>query len=59
MALPQNGTDNSVLMRHPDRRISPMLQWNSKTAVFVIVALLIALSAFLGSVHLHALNIIW
>lgn len=36
-------------MRHLSRRDDTMLQWNTKTTVVVLVALLIALAALVGN----------
>jgi hypothetical protein len=36
-----------------------MLQWNSKTTAVVMIALLVALAAFLGNFTWHAFNFTW
>jgi hypothetical protein len=36
-----------------------MLQWNSKLTLLVVLALLVAISAFGGMLHGHAYNFTW
>ena len=46
-------------MRHLSRRDGLMLQWNTKTALVVMVALLIALSALVGNFTWEFTNFTW
>ena len=45
-------------MRHLYRRNS-MLQWNSKTTAVVMIALLVALAAFVGNFTWALFNFTW
>ena len=45
-------------MRHPVRR-TLMLQWNSKTTALVMIALLVALAAFVGNFTWGFFNFTW
>ena len=46
------------VMRHPSGR-KHMLQWNTKLTFVVLVALLVALAAFVGNFSWTLLNFSW
>jgi hypothetical protein len=46
-------------MRHSLRRITNMLQWNTKFTMVAVLALLVAVSAFGGIAHDPLINFTW
>ena len=53
------GDRESPAMRHSMRRLTPMLQWNSKFTSLVLVALLVAIAMLLGNFTWDEINFTW
>jgi len=59
MPTPKWATNNPVRLRHPSRRTSQMLQWNTKVTAILATVALLAIASDLANFTWRALNFTW
>ena len=55
----ERATNNALRLRHPSRRTSQMLQWNTKVTAILATVALLAIASDLANFTWRALNFTW